>query len=57
MRGTAAAAARTCASTAASPARDIDGGYAEWAVADERYVFDLPAGYPDLRSRRCCAAG
>lgn len=23
--------------------RDIDGGYAEWAVADERYCFPLPA--------------
>ena len=22
--------------------RDIDGGYAEWTVADERYCFDLP---------------
>jgi propanol-preferring alcohol dehydrogenase len=29
--------------------RDVDGGYAEWTVADERYVFDLPAGYPDLQ--------
>jgi propanol-preferring alcohol dehydrogenase len=28
--------------------RDVDGGYAEWAVADERFVFDLPADYPDL---------
>ena len=23
--------------------RDVDGGYAEWAVADERFCFDLPA--------------
>ena len=22
--------------------RDIDGGYAEWAIADERFCFDLP---------------
>jgi len=22
--------------------RDVDGGYAEWAVADERFCFDLP---------------
>jgi alcohol dehydrogenase, propanol-preferring len=29
--------------------RDVDGGFAEWAVADERYVFELPAGYPDLQ--------
>jgi propanol-preferring alcohol dehydrogenase len=29
--------------------RDIDGGYAEYAVADERFVFPLPGGYPDLQ--------
>jgi propanol-preferring alcohol dehydrogenase len=29
--------------------RDIDGGYAEYAVADERFVFPLPDGYPDLQ--------
>jgi propanol-preferring alcohol dehydrogenase len=29
--------------------RDIDGGYAEYAVADERFVFPLPEGYPDLQ--------
>jgi propanol-preferring alcohol dehydrogenase len=28
--------------------RDIDGGYAEYAVADERYCFPLPEGYEDL---------
>jgi propanol-preferring alcohol dehydrogenase len=28
--------------------RDIDGGYAEYAVADERYVFDLPESMTDL---------
>jgi alcohol dehydrogenase, propanol-preferring len=27
--------------------RDIDGGYAEWAVADERYCLPLPDGPPD----------
>jgi propanol-preferring alcohol dehydrogenase len=27
--------------------RDIDGGYAEWAVADERYCLPLPEGPPD----------
>ena len=27
--------------------RDIDGGYAEWAVADERYCLPLPEGLPD----------
>jgi propanol-preferring alcohol dehydrogenase len=29
--------------------RDIDGGYAEYAVADERFVFSLPDGYADLQ--------
>jgi propanol-preferring alcohol dehydrogenase len=28
--------------------RDIDGGYAEMTVADERYCFALPDGYSDL---------
>jgi propanol-preferring alcohol dehydrogenase len=28
--------------------RDIDGGYAEYAVADERYCLDLPDGMSDL---------
>jgi alcohol dehydrogenase, propanol-preferring len=28
--------------------RDVDGGYAEYAVADERYCFPLPAGMTDL---------
>jgi propanol-preferring alcohol dehydrogenase len=28
--------------------KDIDGGYAEYAVADERYVFDLPESMTDL---------
>jgi alcohol dehydrogenase, propanol-preferring len=27
--------------------RDIDGGYAEWTVADERYCLTLPDGPPD----------
>jgi alcohol dehydrogenase, propanol-preferring len=27
--------------------RDIDGGYAEWTVADERYCFPLPDGPSD----------
>ena len=29
--------------------RDIDGGYAEHAVADERYCLELPDGSPDLQ--------
>jgi propanol-preferring alcohol dehydrogenase len=28
--------------------RDVDGGYAEYAVADERYVFDLPESMTDM---------
>ncbi len=28
--------------------RDVDGGYAEYAVADERFVFPLPDGLSDL---------
>jgi propanol-preferring alcohol dehydrogenase len=27
---------------------DVDGGYAEYAVADQRFCFPIPAGYPDL---------
>jgi alcohol dehydrogenase, propanol-preferring len=26
----------------------IDGGYAEYAVADERFCFAIPEGYPDV---------
>ena len=29
--------------------RDIDGGYAQWAVADERFCFPLPAGADPLQ--------
>ena len=35
--------------------RDIDGGFAEYAVADERYCFAIPDGYRTIRRRRCCA--
>jgi alcohol dehydrogenase, propanol-preferring len=28
--------------------RDVDGGYADYAVADERYCFPLPGGLSDL---------
>ena len=30
---------------------DLDGGYAEWAVADERFCFPIPDGYGDLAGR------
>src|SRR3712207_4669053 len=36
---------------------DIDGGYAERAVADARFVFPLPDGYPDLQAAPLLCAG
>jgi propanol-preferring alcohol dehydrogenase len=36
---------------------DIDGGYAEVAVADERFCFPIPAGYPDLQAAPLLCAG
>ena len=35
----------------------VDGGYAEQAVADERYCFPIPAGYPDLQAAPLLCAG
>jgi propanol-preferring alcohol dehydrogenase len=35
----------------------IDGGYAELAVADERFCFPLPDGYPDLQAAPLLCAG
>jgi len=35
----------------------LDGGYAELAVADERYCFPLPEGYPDLQAAPLLCAG
>jgi propanol-preferring alcohol dehydrogenase len=35
----------------------IDGGYAEQAVADERFCFALPADYPDLQAAPLLCAG
>lgn len=37
--------------------RDIDGGYAEWAVADSRYAFVLPEAYSDLQVAPLLCAG
>jgi propanol-preferring alcohol dehydrogenase len=37
--------------------RDIDGGYAELAVADARYCFPLPDGYDDLAVAPLLCAG
>jgi propanol-preferring alcohol dehydrogenase len=36
---------------------DVDGGYAEAAVADERFCFALPDGYPDLQAAPLLCAG
>jgi propanol-preferring alcohol dehydrogenase len=36
---------------------DLDGGYAEWAVADERYCFPLPDGFGDLDVAPLLCAG
>lgn len=35
----------------------IDGGYAEAALADARYCFPLPEGYPDLQAAPLLCAG
>ncbi len=35
----------------------LDGGYAEAAVADERYCFPIPDGYPDLQAAPLLCAG
>lgn len=36
---------------------DLDGGYAEVAVADERFCFPIPEGYPDLQAAPLLCAG
>ncbi|HEX2709067.1 MAG TPA: zinc-dependent alcohol dehydrogenase family protein [Solirubrobacterales bacterium] len=36
---------------------DIDGGYAELAVADERFCFPIPEGYPDEQAAPLLCAG
>jgi alcohol dehydrogenase, propanol-preferring len=36
---------------------DLDGGYAELAVADERFCFAIPAGYPDGQAAPLLCAG
>ncbi len=35
----------------------FDGGYADYALADARYVFPLPAGYPDTEAAPLLCAG
>jgi alcohol dehydrogenase, propanol-preferring len=36
---------------------DRDGGYADYAIADERFCFPLPAGYPDEQAAPLLCAG
>ena len=36
---------------------DVDGGYAEWVVADERYCFPIPDGFDDLAAAPLLCAG
>ncbi len=36
---------------------DLDGGYAGLAVADERFCFTIPAGYPDEQAAPLLCAG
>lgn len=35
----------------------IDGGYAEYTVADHRFCFPIPEGYPDLQAAPLLCAG
>jgi propanol-preferring alcohol dehydrogenase len=35
----------------------IDGGYAEYAIADGRYCFPIPEGFPDLQAAPLLCAG
>src|SRR5437763_406416 len=37
--------------------RDIDGGYAEYTVADERFCFPIPASYADEQATPLLCAG
>jgi propanol-preferring alcohol dehydrogenase len=36
---------------------DVHGGFAEYAVADEAYIFAIPAAYPDARAAPLLCAG
>jgi alcohol dehydrogenase, propanol-preferring len=36
---------------------DIDGGYAGWTVADERYCFPVPDGFDDLQAAPLLCSG
>ena len=36
---------------------NLDGGYAEYAIADESFCFPIPEGYPDLQAAPLLCAG
>ncbi|MGD0166036.1 MAG: zinc-dependent alcohol dehydrogenase family protein [Gaiellaceae bacterium] len=36
---------------------DLDGGFAEYAVADHRYCFPIPEGFPDIQAAPLLCAG
>jgi alcohol dehydrogenase, propanol-preferring len=36
---------------------DVDGGYAEWCVVDERFCFPIPDGFDDLAAAPLLCAG
>jgi alcohol dehydrogenase, propanol-preferring len=36
---------------------DIDGGFAEWTLADRRFCFEIPEGYPDEQAAPLLCAG
>jgi propanol-preferring alcohol dehydrogenase len=36
---------------------NLDGGYAEYAVADYRYCFEIPPGYPDVQAAPLLCGG
>jgi propanol-preferring alcohol dehydrogenase len=36
---------------------DADGGYAEYAVVDERFAYRLPDGFTDEEAAPCCVQG
>lgn len=36
---------------------DLNGGYAEYAVADENFCFSIPDGFPDLQAAPLLCAG
>ncbi len=54
---TARAGARTCATEALFTGYTLNGGYAEYTVADQRYCFPIPEGYGDAEAAPLLCAG